>query len=147
MPFLDTAELLQGKPHGCGETAFAILWKYHYARKPLPDWSEIADPVRGLGAGTLELFVKKSFGCYLAGHLDLDRLRVFAGFTPVVCIRRLSSELDHWTVVRGVGRKRVATQDPEGGRKEYAHDEWLADWTDAAEGGVYRRWAITGWPE
>lgn len=145
MPLLDTPAIEQTSPHGCGAAAFATLFRFHYPKKPLPDWGELADPVRGVGPEALELFVRKEFNCVAAGHFDLARLRMFAGFTPVLCVVKLSTELDHWVAVRGVTPHYVHVQDPETGRRRYTHAEWLAAWTDATAGGIYERFALTGW--
>ena len=38
MPLLDTPEFTQkGVPHGCAGSAYAILFRYHWRTKPLPE--------------------------------------------------------------------------------------------------------------
>lgn len=146
MPLLDTPDRRQTLPHNCGACAFEILFRFHYPRKPIPEWGELADPVRGVGPDTLELFVRKEFTYSFAGHGDLPVLRYFAGFTPVLCVVTVGPESDHWVCVRGVTRTHVHTQDPDEGRKKYTHDEWLAVWRDVTAGGVYEHFCLTGWP-
>ncbi len=145
MPLLDTPTLLQQSGHDCGATAFAILFRYHYPRKPLPDWGELADPVRGLGADALELFARKEFPSVVAGHLDLPLLRQLTQRTPVLCVITVGKGLDHWVAVRGVTAHRVHVQDPATGRASYRHDEWSNIWCDSTAGGVWYRYGIAGW--
>lgn len=147
MPLLDTPQIAQRVPHGCGAAAFEILFRFHYPRKPVPDWGELADPVRGLGPDALELFVRKEFPNVCVGHLDLEHLKFLAARTPVLCIVRVDAESDHWVAVRGVTRKSVWVQDPdpERPRHHYPHEEWMGVWRDATAGGTYERFAITGW--
>lgn len=144
MPLLDTPDIRQDTPHGCGSGAFHILYRYHFPKKPLPDWGELADPVRGIGPDTLELFVRKEFRNVLSGHIDLATLRFHAARSPVLCLVTTAYELDHWVAVRGVTRDYVYVQDPFDGRGRYTHAEWDAAWR-AAVGGVYERFALTGW--
>jgi hypothetical protein len=145
MPLLDTPERLQDRPHGCGATAFEILFRFHFPRRPMPEWGELADPVRGIGPDTLELFVRKEFANSFIGQIDLRTLRHLTGFTPVLCILTVGPESDHWVCVRGVTGKHVYTQDPDCGRRKYTHAEWMTAWRDATAGGVYERFAVTGW--
>lgn len=145
MPLLETPNVRQRADHDCGAAAFAILYRYHYPRKPLPDWGELADPVRGLGPDAIELFVRKEFPHTVIGHMDLPILRHLAARTPVLCIVTVGPGLDHWVAVRGVTAQRVHTQDPADGRNSYTHTDWLAMWRDSTAGGIYPRWAVTGW--
>jgi len=145
MPLLDTPQIAQDGPHKCGKGAFNCLFRFHHRTRPFPDWGELADPVRGIGPETLELFVKKEFPSYCIGHIDLKHLRFLSAFTPVLCLITVDHELDHWVCVRGVTRDYVYTQDPAEGRLRYPHAEWAGVWKDAAAGGIYRRFALTGW--
>lgn len=145
MPLLDTADVRQRDAHDCGAAAFAVLFRYHFPRKPLPDWGELADPVRGLGPDALELFVRKEFPQVLVGHLDLPLLRHLSARTPVLCLVTVGPQSDHWVAVRGVTAHRVHVQDPDQGRASYPHAEWLDVWRDVTAGGVYERFAVTGW--
>lgn len=145
MPLLDTLQLEQSLPYNCGAAAFHILYRYHYPRKPLPEWGELADPVRGVGADAMELFVRHEFANVCVGHLDLKHLRFLASFTPVLCIITVAPDCDHWSCVRGVTRQYVWTQDPDTGRRRYTHDEWMRVWCDSTAGGAYPRFAVTGW--
>lgn len=145
VPLLDTPDIRQELPHNCGSGAFHILYRYHYPKKPLPDWGDLADPVRGIGPDTLELFVRKEFANVCCGHLDLPILQVLTRTTPVICIISCGPEIDHWVCVRGVSRGFVYTQDPGDGRNRYTISEWLKIWTDSTAGGAYPRFALTGW--
>ena len=141
-------ERRQQHAHDCGAAAFAILFKYWFPRRPLPDWGELADPEVGLGPDALELFVRKEFPhSHLRARLDLPGLRFHAARTPVLCLVTVAPGQDHWVVARGVTAHRVHVQCPSDGRVGYTHADWLVMWTDAASGGIYRRLAITGWPE
>lgn len=145
MPLLDTPGKLQRSDHDCGATAFEILFRYHYPRRPLPDWGELADPVRGLGPDAMELFVRKEFPNVCVGHLGLKELKFFTGFTPVLCVVTVGAGADHWVVCRGVTNHRVHVQCPSLGRLSHSHAEWLAVWKDATAGGAYSRFAVAGW--
>jgi ABC-type bacteriocin/lantibiotic exporter with double-glycine peptidase domain len=147
MPLLDTPGITQDKPHNCGAAAFHILFRYHFPKKPLPDWGELADPVRGLGPDALELFVRKEFRNISVGHLDLKHLRFLSTFTPVLCIVTVGPEADHWVCVRGVtgGYVHVQDPDPEHPRHRYTHAEWFRAWRDTTAGGAFQRYGLTGW--
>ena len=147
MPLLDTPECLQDKPHNCSAGAYRTLFRFHYTKKPLPDWDELADPVRGMGPDILELLVRKEFRNVCVGHLDLKYLRFLATFTPVLCIITVGPESDHWVCVRGVTRDYVHVQDPspERPRHKYTHAEFLKVWVDSTAGGAYQRYGLTGW--
>lgn len=145
VPLLDTSDFRQTTPHSCGSGAFHILYRFHFPKKPLPDWGELADPVRGIGPDTLELFVRKEFRNVTVGHIDLPHLRFLAARTPVLCIITNGFESDHWFAVRGVTRERVYVQDPDSGRHSYTHAEWGRAWRDSTAGGIYERFALTGW--
>lgn len=147
MPLLDTPQILQRSDHDCGAAAFKTLFRYHYPRKPLPDWGELADPERGIQPDTLELFARKEFpDCHFRAKLDLRALRFHTEQTPVMCLITITPTLDHWVCVRGVTPHRVHVQCPTSGRLSYSHEEWLLRWRDATSGGIYTRIAITGWP-
>jgi len=147
MPLLETPDIRQRSDHDCGAAAFKTLFRYHYPRKPLPDWGELADPERGVGPDALELFTRKEFpDCHLRARLDLRALRYHATHTPVICLITVAPDLDHWTVVRGVTAHRVHAQCPDAGRLSYTHADWLGRWRDATSGSIYTRLAITGWP-
>src|SRR5262245_18105753 len=92
---LDTPQRLQDLPHNSGATAFEILYRFHYPKKPLPEWGELADPVRGIGPDTLELFVRKEFPHALVGSIDLPTLGYLTRFTPVIVILTVGPESDH----------------------------------------------------
>lgn len=147
MPLLDTPEITQKLPHDCGAAAFHTLFRFHFPRKPVPDWGELADPVRGLGPDALELFTRKEFRNVAVGHFDLSLLRTFVSFTPVLVIVTVGTAEDHWLCVRGVTPTRVYVQDPDPAhpRRHYTHQEFLAVWRDCTAGGVYERFALTGW--
>jgi hypothetical protein len=147
MPLLDTPECPQSLPHNCSAAAFATLFRFHFPRKPLPDWGELADPVRGMGPDTLELLVRKEFRNVCVGHLDLKHLRFLTTFTPVLCIVTVGPEEDHWVNVRGVTRGYVWVQDPnpESPRHKYTHAEWARAWVDSTAGGAYSRFGLAGW--
>lgn len=146
MPLLDTADVRQRTDHGCGATAFDVLYRFHHGGRS-PRWTqELPDPARGMGPDTLELLVRRHFDCVAVGHWDLARLALFARFTPVLCLVTVGHESDHWVCVRGVTRSRVHVQCPDRGRYDATHAEWSAAWTDATAGGAYPRLALTGWP-
>jgi ABC-type bacteriocin/lantibiotic exporter with double-glycine peptidase domain len=147
VPLLDTPEIVQNHPHSCGSGAFGILFRFHYPRKTMPDWGELADPVRGMGPDTLELLVRKEFSNVCVGHLDLKHLRLLSTFTPVLCIVTVGHESDHWVCTRAVTSKHVYVQDPDPAnpRHRYTHKEFLKAWVDSTAGGIYQRFAIAGW--
>jgi ABC-type bacteriocin/lantibiotic exporter with double-glycine peptidase domain len=145
VPLLDTPNIRQRSAHDCGAAAFAILYRFHFSAKPLPDWGELADPARGLSPDALELFVRKEFRNHTVGKIDLAHLQLLARFTPVLCCITTPGGDGHWTACRGVTRTRVHTQDPDAGRVSYTHAEWTAAWTDATTTTVFERFALAGW--
>lgn len=144
MPILSVPDLRQNDSHSCGAVALDVLLRYH-GRKLPADVKRLADPVKGLGPDTAELVVRRHLDHVLTGHIDLERLRVLSAFTPVLCVVTLTPEVDHWVCVVGVTRSRVHYHCPTNGVQWLSHAEWDRVWVDCTAGGVWRRYALTGW--
>lgn len=146
VPLLDTYDGRQADGHSCGAVAFDVLHRFHHGSKA-PRWTrELPDPARGMGADTLELLVRRHFGCVAVGHWDIPRLAYLTTFTPVLCLITVEQEQDHWVCVRGVTPKYVHYACPTNGRERTHRDLWDSVWVDATAGGAWRRFGLTGWP-
>ncbi len=142
---LDVPDVRQRHDFDCGAACLETVFRFHGL--PKPRWvSALATPIDGMSPETVRAVASAVFGSVVSGHLTVGLLDGFVrDGKPVIAHATFADGIEHWVVVVGVTRARVHFHCPTDGRDSLSLADWDAVWRD--DGGRYRRYGVTGWPD